>query len=302
MLTVARAAAEAAAAAAPATTTWPTVVTRGRRRRRAAALARTPEQLEVLRRAGVVDAGGRGVCVLLDALAAVVTGSAGEPIDVRGGRDAGDRAARPRRRAATDPDARRAGVRGDVPARRRRPTRSPRCAAALGRARRLAGRGRRRADVERPRARRRRRRRRRGRASRPGGRTGSGSPTSASGAPAARPGRPPAAAAAVVVASRPATGLAALFEAAGATVVRGGPAGAPSTGELLAGAARDPAPRRRGAAQRRRQPRRRRGRRRPGPRRGAAGRGDPDPGQRPGAGRARRARPRPPRSRTTWSR
>jgi DAK2 domain fusion protein YloV len=40
------------------------------------ALDRTPDQLEVLRLAGVVDAGGRGVCVLLDALEAVVTGSA----------------------------------------------------------------------------------------------------------------------------------------------------------------------------------------------------------------------------------
>ena len=33
------------------------------------ALARTPEQLPVLARAGVVDAGGRGLCLLLDALA-----------------------------------------------------------------------------------------------------------------------------------------------------------------------------------------------------------------------------------------
>ncbi|MYW03318.1 DAK2 domain-containing protein, partial [Streptomyces sp. SID3343] len=38
------------------------------------ALARTPEQLDVLRLAGVVDAGGRGLTVLLDALLAVVTG------------------------------------------------------------------------------------------------------------------------------------------------------------------------------------------------------------------------------------
>ncbi|MCF2528584.1 DAK2 domain-containing protein [Yinghuangia sp. KLBMP8922] len=38
------------------------------------ALARTPEQLDVLRRAGVVDAGGRGLCVLYDALVSVVTG------------------------------------------------------------------------------------------------------------------------------------------------------------------------------------------------------------------------------------
>ncbi|WP_329108313.1 DAK2 domain-containing protein [Micromonospora sp. NBC_01699] len=40
------------------------------------ALARTPEQLPVLARAGVVDAGGRGLCVLLDALVEVITGAA----------------------------------------------------------------------------------------------------------------------------------------------------------------------------------------------------------------------------------
>ncbi len=39
------------------------------------ALQRTPEQLEALRRAGVVDAGGRGAVVLLDALVQVITGS-----------------------------------------------------------------------------------------------------------------------------------------------------------------------------------------------------------------------------------
>lgn len=39
-----------------------------------AALARTPEQLDVLRDAGVVDAGGRGICVLLDVLERVVSG------------------------------------------------------------------------------------------------------------------------------------------------------------------------------------------------------------------------------------
>ncbi|HEX5596210.1 MAG TPA: DAK2 domain-containing protein [Micromonosporaceae bacterium] len=42
----------------------------------AEALVRTPEQLPALARAGVVDAGGRGLCVLLDALVSVV---AGEP-------------------------------------------------------------------------------------------------------------------------------------------------------------------------------------------------------------------------------
>ncbi|WP_033437588.1 DAK2 domain-containing protein [Saccharothrix sp. NRRL B-16314] len=40
----------------------------------AEALANTPRQLAVLARAGVVDAGGRGLVVLLDALAAVITG------------------------------------------------------------------------------------------------------------------------------------------------------------------------------------------------------------------------------------
>lgn len=40
----------------------------------AAALAQTPRQLAVLAEAGVVDAGGRGVVVLLDALVAVVAG------------------------------------------------------------------------------------------------------------------------------------------------------------------------------------------------------------------------------------
>ncbi|MDP9797191.1 DAK2 domain fusion protein YloV [Catenuloplanes nepalensis] len=40
----------------------------------AVALARTPEQLPVLARAGVVDAGGRGLCLLLDALAESLSG------------------------------------------------------------------------------------------------------------------------------------------------------------------------------------------------------------------------------------
>jgi DAK2 domain fusion protein YloV len=39
-----------------------------------AALARTPEQLGVLRDAGVVDAGGRGLCVVLDAAQTALTG------------------------------------------------------------------------------------------------------------------------------------------------------------------------------------------------------------------------------------
>ncbi|HEX8343843.1 MAG TPA: DAK2 domain-containing protein, partial [Actinoplanes sp.] len=40
------------------------------------ALARTPQQLPVLARAGVVDAGGRGLCLLLDALVEVLGGRA----------------------------------------------------------------------------------------------------------------------------------------------------------------------------------------------------------------------------------
>jgi uncharacterized protein len=46
--------------------------------RAAQALARTPEQLPELARAGVVDAGGKGVLVLLEALAAVVSGDPGD--------------------------------------------------------------------------------------------------------------------------------------------------------------------------------------------------------------------------------
>ena len=42
----------------------------------ATALDRTPEQLPVLAEAGVVDAGGRGLLVLLDALGATITGQA----------------------------------------------------------------------------------------------------------------------------------------------------------------------------------------------------------------------------------
>ncbi len=44
----------------------------------ASALARTPEQLPALARAGVVDAGGQGLCLLLDALVEVITGESPE--------------------------------------------------------------------------------------------------------------------------------------------------------------------------------------------------------------------------------
>ncbi len=49
-------------------------VVRGARTAAAQSLARTPDLLPQLRAAGVVDAGGRGLCVLLEALERVVTG------------------------------------------------------------------------------------------------------------------------------------------------------------------------------------------------------------------------------------
>jgi len=75
VLTVARAAAQAARATRSAD--LPTVA-RAAATGAHEALSRTPSQLGALARAGVVDAGGRGLCVLLDALVTVVTG---EPAD-----------------------------------------------------------------------------------------------------------------------------------------------------------------------------------------------------------------------------
>ncbi|WP_430783978.1 DAK2 domain-containing protein [Actinoplanes sp. G11-F43] len=56
------------------------VVAREAARAAAEALARTPQQLEVLARAGVVDAGGRGLCLLLDALVEAVDGEGERPV------------------------------------------------------------------------------------------------------------------------------------------------------------------------------------------------------------------------------
>jgi uncharacterized protein len=88
VLSVIRSCAEAAEAVAEPK--LPAVVEAGIRAAEEA-LRRTPEQLEVLARAGVVDAGGRGLVVLLGELAAVVTG---EPVA------AGPGPRRPRHRAA----------------------------------------------------------------------------------------------------------------------------------------------------------------------------------------------------------
>ena len=224
MLTVARAAAVAAADGTP--DPLADVVRRAAAGARDA-LARTPDQLEVLRQAGVVDAGGRGVCVLLDALVSVVTGAAPEPTQVRV-------EARPAQPPMGDADG--SGVRGPsyevmylldapadaVPALRQR-------LAGLGDSLVVVG----------------------------------GEPTwnvhvhvddvgaaVEAGVEAGRPHRirithfadaARAAAGALpddsrrVVSVVAGDGLAALFEATGATVVRGGPGGRASTGEMLAG-------------------------------------------------------------------
>ncbi len=74
ILTVARAAADAAHVTAHEDgATLPRVALAAARSAREA-LARTPDQLEILRNAGVVDAGGRGLTVVLDAFDTVLTG------------------------------------------------------------------------------------------------------------------------------------------------------------------------------------------------------------------------------------
>ena len=74
VLTVARAAADAAGEAASASGGSLQEVTAAAAQAARAALAETTNQLEALRRAGVVDAGGRGYVVLTDTLLEVVTG------------------------------------------------------------------------------------------------------------------------------------------------------------------------------------------------------------------------------------
>ena len=56
-------------------------VARAAARAAAEALARTPSQLPVLARAGVVDAGGRGLCLLLDALVETLSGTSSPSIE-----------------------------------------------------------------------------------------------------------------------------------------------------------------------------------------------------------------------------
>ncbi len=74
ILTVARAASEAAQAAARDARRQTGHVVRSAAAAAREALARTPDQLRTLHDAGVVDAGGRGLCVILDAAETAVTG------------------------------------------------------------------------------------------------------------------------------------------------------------------------------------------------------------------------------------
>ena len=118
MLTVLREAAAAATAGARGAGHLVDVV-RAAAAEATAALARTPDQLEVLRLAGVVDAGGRGVCVLLDALVAVVTGAAlPAPIVKATSPAAVGLAGHCREPQGTTGAARRPHLRGHVPPRR----------------------------------------------------------------------------------------------------------------------------------------------------------------------------------------
>ena len=80
ILTVARAASEAAAGAAQDPGNRLGHVIRAAAAAAREALAHTPEQLETLRDAGVVDAGGRGLCVVLDAAETAVTGRRPVPV------------------------------------------------------------------------------------------------------------------------------------------------------------------------------------------------------------------------------
>jgi len=74
ILTVARAASDAAQKAARRGDATLIRVLRSAASAARDALDHTPEQLKVLRNAGVVDAGGRGLCVVLDAIETVLTG------------------------------------------------------------------------------------------------------------------------------------------------------------------------------------------------------------------------------------
>jgi DAK2 domain fusion protein YloV len=77
ILTVARAASDAAGRAARNERHRLAHIVRAAAASAREALERTPDQLQVLKDAGVVDAGGRGLCVVLDAAETAVTGKRG---------------------------------------------------------------------------------------------------------------------------------------------------------------------------------------------------------------------------------
>ena len=80
ILTVARAAADAAAESLAGGAARSGQIFTAAARAAREALARTPEQLEALRAAGVVDAGGRGLSVVLDAAETALTGRRPVPV------------------------------------------------------------------------------------------------------------------------------------------------------------------------------------------------------------------------------
>jgi len=84
MLSVARAASTAAAARAEDPDAHLGDVLRAAAQEARQALARTPDQMQLLKDAGVVDAGGRGLCVILDAAESAVTGqrAVGSPVAI----------------------------------------------------------------------------------------------------------------------------------------------------------------------------------------------------------------------------
>ncbi len=75
ILSVARAASDAAATAAAAPENRLGAVVHASASAAREALARTPDQLRLLKDAGVVDAGGRGLCVVLDSAESAITGA-----------------------------------------------------------------------------------------------------------------------------------------------------------------------------------------------------------------------------------
>ena len=273
MLTVARAAADAALAhaATPGARAREVFAVAAQAAREA--LARTPEQLAVLAEAGVVDAGGRGICVILDAAETVLTGRRPVPVTAPLGTHTiptpvphdlveGGPAYEVMYLLDADDD------------------RIPHLKATLGRLGDSRGRRRRRAAVERPRPRRRRRRRDRGRPGRGPSAPGPGHALRRAGRGGPRPQRRRCASGRRIVAVAAGPGLHALFEGAGAVGGRRGPGRPALDRDAARGDHRLRRRRGRGAAQR---PRLRPGRRDRRPHR----RGRP---RRPGRGHPHRRR------------